>query len=111
MQHPGTFDGVFPGVSSEFKASQVRHASQVIIITDINAGNTFDFNVDPNDPTQAPGTIHNGGCNCLYCDSHAEWHIQKDLILYLPNNVNIHYRPGTTNFNTISPQWNNNFLP
>jgi len=97
--------------STELKASQVRHASDVIIITDITAGNSFDFNIDPNDPTQAPGTIHNGGCNCLYCDGHVDWHIQKDLILYLPTNTNIHYRPGTTNWLIIAPQWDNDFLP
>jgi len=74
----------------------------------------YNFNVDPNDPTQAPGTIHRGGANVLYGDGHVEWHIQKDLILYKPataTNALIHFSPGSNSWNSISPQWNNDFLP
>jgi prepilin-type processing-associated H-X9-DG protein/prepilin-type N-terminal cleavage/methylation domain-containing protein len=101
-------------VSSELKASLVRHASQVIVIADNNApvsGGAYNMNLDPNDPTQCPGVIHRGGANCLYCDGHVEWHIQKDLILYNAANPNIRYNPGTTNWNIVAPQWNNDFLP
>jgi prepilin-type processing-associated H-X9-DG protein len=109
-QQPGTINGT-PIVSNEMKASLVRHAAQVIVICDVNAGSTFDFNVDPDDPTQAPGTIHHGGANCLYGDGHVEWHLQKELILYNPKNTNVHFIPGTNNWNTIAPQWDNDFLP
>ena len=100
-------------VSSELKAARVRHASQVIIITDITAGNTYDFNVDPNDPTQAPGTIHHGGCNCLYGDGHVEWHVQSDLILYkvLASGTILQYNHALPIWGTNAPQWDNDFLP
>jgi prepilin-type N-terminal cleavage/methylation domain-containing protein/prepilin-type processing-associated H-X9-DG protein len=110
VQNPGNKNGASI-VSSELKASLVRHASSVIIITDITAGNTYDFNVDPNEPTQAPGTIHHGGCNCLYCDGHVDWNPQKSLVVYNPTNVNIHYFPGTTIWLENAPQWDNDFLP
>ena len=106
-------------VSSELKASQVRHASQVIIIGDntptFSAGvSNYNMNLDPNDPTQAPGTIHNGGANILYGDGHVDWHIQKDLLLYKPPTAQsalIHFLPTTNNWNTFAPQWNNDYLP
>ena len=100
-------------VSKELKASQLRHSSQVIVITDITAGNPFDFNVDPTDPTQAPGTIHHGGCNCLYGDGHVEWHAQSELILYkvLASGSIIHYNTALPIWGTNAPQWDNDFLP
>jgi prepilin-type processing-associated H-X9-DG protein/prepilin-type N-terminal cleavage/methylation domain-containing protein len=104
-------------VGSELKASLVRHASQVIIIGDNNAavvGGGYNMNLDPQDPTQAPGTIHRGGGNMLYADGHVEWHIQKDLILYDPLNPNLTaalFRVNGPNWDTIAPQWNNDFKP
>jgi prepilin-type N-terminal cleavage/methylation domain-containing protein/prepilin-type processing-associated H-X9-DG protein len=100
-------------ISRELKASQLRHSSQVIVITDITAGNTFDFNVDPTDPTQAPGTIHHGGCNCLYGDGHVEWHVQSDLILYktLTGGTILHYNTALPIWGTNAPQWDNDYLP
>jgi prepilin-type N-terminal cleavage/methylation domain-containing protein/prepilin-type processing-associated H-X9-DG protein len=105
-------------VSSELKASQLRHASQVIVISETTPQphivTNWNFNVDPNDPTQAPGTVHHGGANVLYGDGHVEWHVQKDLILYkpaTPTNALIHFSPGTNSWNSIAPQWNNDFLP
>jgi prepilin-type processing-associated H-X9-DG protein/prepilin-type N-terminal cleavage/methylation domain-containing protein len=116
VQNPLIFPGNPPWVvvSSELKASQLRHASQVIIIGDNNApvvGGAYDMNLDPDDPTQAPGIIHRGGANMLYGDGHVEWHLQTDLILYNPNNTNIHFLPGTSKWGTVSRQWNNDFQP
>jgi prepilin-type N-terminal cleavage/methylation domain-containing protein/prepilin-type processing-associated H-X9-DG protein len=106
----------FPNISSELKATVVRHASQVIIIADITAtpSSAYNLNIDPTDPTQAPGTVHHGGSNCLYGDGHVEWHIQKDLILYRPATPSrnlFNFQPGTSAWNTIAPQWDNDFRP
>jgi prepilin-type processing-associated H-X9-DG protein/prepilin-type N-terminal cleavage/methylation domain-containing protein len=114
LTNPWNFGTGAVMVTSELKAARVRHASQVIIIADNNSpvtGGNFNMNLDPNDPKECPGVIHRGGANCLYCDGHVEWHIQKDLILYNAANPNIRFNPGTTNWNTIAPQWNNDFLP
>jgi prepilin-type processing-associated H-X9-DG protein/prepilin-type N-terminal cleavage/methylation domain-containing protein len=96
--------------STELKASLVRHASQVIIIGDNTPGGSYDLNLDPNNPKEAPGTIHRGGGNFLYGDGHVEWHLQKELILYNPLNPNIPPRWGSTIWGTNAPQWNNNYL-
>ena len=62
-------------------------------------------------PKQAPGTIHRGGGNFLYCDGHVEWHLQKDLILYNPTESKYSASIGNLSiWSTIAPQWNNNFL-
>jgi prepilin-type processing-associated H-X9-DG protein/prepilin-type N-terminal cleavage/methylation domain-containing protein len=103
-------------VTSELKASQVRHASQVIVIADNSPSPTappshYNMNLDPNDSREAPGTIHRGGANCLYADGHVEWHLQTELILYNPNNTNIRFTPFTAKWNAIAPQWNNDFQP
>jgi prepilin-type processing-associated H-X9-DG protein/prepilin-type N-terminal cleavage/methylation domain-containing protein len=104
-------------VSSELKAARVRHASQVIIIGDSNApvsGGNYNMNLDPNDPNECPGVIHRGGANFLYCDGHVEWHIQKDVILFNPANINLtsaQFRYLGPNWLMIAPQWDNDFQP
>jgi prepilin-type processing-associated H-X9-DG protein len=103
-------------VSSELKASQVKHASQVIVIADNTPSphsppSNYNMNLDPNDPKEAPGAIHHGGANCLYADGHVDWHLQKELVLFNQANPNIHFNPGTNNWLIIAPQWNNDFQP
>jgi prepilin-type processing-associated H-X9-DG protein/prepilin-type N-terminal cleavage/methylation domain-containing protein len=114
VQHPGGAPGGGPLISSELKGSQVHHASQVIIIGDNNApvtGGGYNMNLDPNDPTEAPGVIHRGGANFLYGDGHVEWHLQSDVVLYNVNNTNQHWIWNTAKWNTIAPQWDNDFRP
>jgi prepilin-type N-terminal cleavage/methylation domain-containing protein/prepilin-type processing-associated H-X9-DG protein len=100
--------------STELKASQLRHASQVIIIGDntntppYNPG-TYNFNLDPNQPKEAPGVIHRKGGNYLYGDGHVEWHAQSELILFNPANPNLPPRWNGPVWRAIAPQWNNNF--
>ena len=99
----------------ELKATRVWHPTEMIAITDIkvpfNAG--YCFNVDPNDPTQAPSDIHNGGSNVLWCDGHVTWKHKRDLCLFDLKNTNIWY----WNFKTSpiwlnnAPQWNNDRRP
>lgn len=96
----------------ELKASLVRKPTQMIAITDISpkplSSNQYNFNIDPWDPTQAPGTVHRGGANVLYCDAHVEWHAPKELCLYLlSSNPNVPPQQHRGNYDVISRQWNN----
>jgi prepilin-type processing-associated H-X9-DG protein/prepilin-type N-terminal cleavage/methylation domain-containing protein len=102
-------------ISSELKASQVHHASEVIIIGDNNAqitgGDGYNMNLDPCNPNEAPGVIHRGGANLLYCDGHVAWKPQKALVLYNTTNLNLAIRYGTATWDQNSPQWNHDFQP
>jgi prepilin-type processing-associated H-X9-DG protein/prepilin-type N-terminal cleavage/methylation domain-containing protein len=96
---------------SELKASQVKKAAEMIFIADNNPDGIWDFNIDPNDPKEAPGTIHKGGANVLWCDGHVTWHAQKELVLFDPKNTNIKYPFGSPPYKSIAPMWNNDNLP
>jgi prepilin-type processing-associated H-X9-DG protein len=117
--HPGIgSNGQTAGVyviSSELKASQVHHASEVIIIGDnnaaINGGDGYNMNLDPCNPNEAPGVIHRDGANLLYCDGHVAWKPQKALVLYNLTNINLPVRYGTAAWAENSPQWNHDFQP
>ncbi len=103
-------------ISSELKASQVHHASEVIVIGDNNAaitgGDGYNMNLDPCNPEEAPGVIHRGGANLLYADGHVAWKPQKLLVLYNIANPNIAAgRYDNAVWGQISPQWNHDFLP
>ncbi len=97
----------------EIKAAYVRRGYELIEISDIAPlpGNGYCYNVDPNDPNQAPATLHRGGSNLLYCDGHVVWKTFSDLVLYNPKNTNQHYTQGSKNWNIIAPQWNNTNRP
>lgn len=110
----GLRNGVGPIVSSELKASQVRHASEVIIIGDNNApvvGGSYNMNLDPVNPNEAPGIIHRGGANLLYCDGHVDWKPQKALVCYNLININFPVLPTSVQWHENAPQWDNNFQP
>jgi len=98
--------------SSELKASLVKHAAEVIVIADNTPDGKYDFNIDPRDPTEAPGKVHDGGANCLYADGHVVWHAQKELVLYTLNTpAPFSFPQSSVPWNQNAPQWNNDFLP
>ena len=99
-----------PG-SMELKASMVRKPAEMICIADNTPDGKFDFNIDPRDPKEAPGNIHRGGANILWCDGHVTWKHQKELVLYKLDNINVKYPQGSAPWNTLSPQWNNDGKP
>ena len=97
--------------SAELKASLVRKPAEMICMADNTPDGNFDFNIDPRNPKEAPGKIHKGGANVLYCDGHVTWAHQKELVLYKLDNVNLMYPQGFGPWNTIAPQWNNDGKP
>jgi prepilin-type processing-associated H-X9-DG protein/prepilin-type N-terminal cleavage/methylation domain-containing protein len=99
-----------PG-TAELKASRVRKAAEMICIADNTPDGKFDFNIDPRDPKEAPGKIHRGGANVLWCDGHVTWKHQKELVLYRIDNINVKYPQFSAPWNSIAPQWNNDGKP
>lgn len=94
----------------ELKAARVRNASQVIAIADNTPDGSWDYNIDPLDPTEFPGDIHKGGANVLFCDGHVDWRDQKELLLINPATQTA-YGTKSLKWQEIAPQWNHNFRP
>jgi prepilin-type processing-associated H-X9-DG protein/prepilin-type N-terminal cleavage/methylation domain-containing protein len=104
-----------PGApSGELKATMVKRPFLMIMIADVtpkvNLGAQYNFNLDPRNPLEVPGTIHNGGANVLYGDGHVVLKMPKELVMYNVT-TGVKYLYGTNLWNTYSPQWNNDNLP
>ena len=81
-QQKGLGGDIVPGNPGlrELKAAQVRRASEMIAIADNTSDGNWDYNIDPENPTEYPGKVHTNGANFLFCDSHVEWRPQKEMI-------------------------------
>jgi prepilin-type processing-associated H-X9-DG protein len=99
-----------PG-GKELKATRVKHPAEMIEIGDNTPDGVYDFNIDPRDPKEAPGNVHKGGANILWCDGHVTWKHQKELVLYSLKNPSIKFPVNSPPWNEIAPQWNNDHLP
>ena len=95
----------------ELKASRVRKSADMIMIADNKPDGSWDFAIDPRNPTEAPAPIHNGGANILWCDGHVTRKLQKELVLFDIKNTNIKYPAGHPIWNQNAPQWNNDNKP
>lgn len=83
MRGLGGDQWVLPGTTGtrQLKASRVKISAEMIAIADNHPTANWDYNLDPT-PTQrdqAPGNIHSGGANVLFCDGHVAWYLQSDL--------------------------------
>jgi prepilin-type processing-associated H-X9-DG protein/prepilin-type N-terminal cleavage/methylation domain-containing protein len=85
-------------VSREVPAARAKSTPELIVIADNFTDGSWDYNIDPEDSTEAPGKIHNRGCNVLFADGHVLWFPQQDVVLYDVKNT-------ATKFGTSSPQW------
>ena len=83
----------------QLKFTKIRRPDDMIAITDNTGGGFFNFDVQPNEPGEYPGTAHSGGCNVLFCDGHVLWYLQADVTLPLG--------PRTPNAQAIAQMWNN----
>ena len=76
-------------VDGEVRASRVKQPSRMIAVADTMADGWADFAIWPwADSTGprlgdknhiCPGNVHGGGANVLFCDSHVQWHLQKEV--------------------------------
>jgi prepilin-type processing-associated H-X9-DG protein len=83
----------------------------MIMITDNTPDGHWDFNIDPREPTEAPGALHKGGANVLWTDGHVTWKLLKELVLFDVKNPNIKYPVNSPPWNQNAPQWNNDHMP
>jgi len=65
----------------EVKLGRVKKAAEMIAIADATQDRLWDFNIDPGQPSEFPGKIHNKGCNVLFCDGHVQWYLQQDVVI------------------------------
>ncbi len=87
------------GYGHELKASRVRRSSEMIAVSDSTSnGGGFNYNIDPREAPQYPGSVHRGGANVMFCDTHIQWFSQADLI-----NVD----PSTPAGAAMNRLWNN----
>ena len=100
---------IFAAFGRELKAPRVRKPAEMIAITDIDAvpERSFYFNVDPRDWREAPGKIHKGGANVLFCDGHVVLKQQSELIMFNPKNLNQVLTEFSNVFKANGAQWNN----
>ena len=85
----------------ELRASRVKKPSETIAIADSTVDGSWDTAIQPRNKgfsslpaPPAPGAVHRGGANVLFCDGHVSWYVQKDLLVsegnaYLPEEQGI----------------------
>ena len=68
----------------ELRNNQIVNASEMIAVADRSDGTPWswpwEYNIDPTNPPEYPGTCHSGGANVLFADGHVWWYVQKDLL-------------------------------
>lgn len=84
---------------NELPMRGVADPANMIAIGDSQQTGSWDFNLDPGDPWEYPGRIHDGGANMLFCDGHVEWGLQTSW-----TNVNVAAEAGRENI----CRWQNN---
>jgi prepilin-type processing-associated H-X9-DG protein/prepilin-type N-terminal cleavage/methylation domain-containing protein len=99
----------------ELNYSKVVRSADMLAICDISTpgpgSNNWNFNADPTslDGTQTPSKIHEGGSNCLFCDGHAQWKRQEELVLFDVATRQM-YSTSDPRYMANCRQWNNDNL-
>lgn len=93
----------------EVNASKVVRSADMIAITDVVAlaalPGRWLANVDPTNPVEAPGDLHTGGSNVLFCDGHVVRMLKVDIALFdLKTGASL---PAGFQRNRIAQLWNN----
>ena len=90
---------------SEPNSSVVVRSADCIIICDVvaNLGGAWLMNVDPRDTDQYPAKLHYGGSNVLYCDGHAAWSPQDNLVCF---DLKTRAQKPKAEYDRISQHWN-----
>jgi prepilin-type processing-associated H-X9-DG protein/prepilin-type N-terminal cleavage/methylation domain-containing protein len=95
----------------EVKVGAIRSASELIAIADTTPDANWDYALDPLNPYEAPGNVHKGGANILFCDGHVAWMAQQEVVLYNVKNPSIKYPINSPPWNRIAPMWNTDHKP
>jgi len=83
----------------ELKSDRVRVPQEMIAIGDNKVPDgSWDFNMDPTNPNEYPGSCHSGGADVLFADGHTTWMHLDDLVV--KNWTDEKYRE-------IARRWNN----
>jgi prepilin-type N-terminal cleavage/methylation domain-containing protein/prepilin-type processing-associated H-X9-DG protein len=75
------------GIHRELRSSRVKMPEEMIAVADSTVDGLFDSSIIPRKiigqlpGSQAPGVVHRGGDNVLFCDGHVQWYLQRDLIV------------------------------
>jgi len=70
--------------SREIKAARIKKGSEMIAISDNISDGSWDYNIDPKNPREFMGKLHNNGSNVLFCDGHVQWYLQRDIGMKWP---------------------------
>lgn len=65
----------------QLRANRIKVGAEMIAIADNHPTAAWDYNLDPTNPPEYPGNVHDGGSNVLFCDGHVDWYLQVDLVL------------------------------
>lgn len=96
----------FPPARYHVRAAQIRRPAEMIAIGDSNGDGQFDAFIQPElSSGGAPGIVHRGGLNVLYCDGHVVWRNRADITL--PINGNRTVSP----YREIMLDWSNTHAP
>ena len=98
-QQRGLGGDLWATYSKELRATRVKRSSDMIAIADNTPDRNWDMNLDPFNPSEAIGNVHNGGVNILFADGHVQWHPQQDMMLYDVKSRNFAL------FSTVDPRW------
>ena len=67
---------------TELPVDRVHVPSDMIAISDVREpDNDWDFNIDPTDSDEYPGSWHFGGSNVLFADTHVAWMHLDDMVV------------------------------
>ncbi len=72
------------------RSGHIRQPAEFIVVTDrarytpLGAPYPYRYNVDPSNPSEKPGAIHQGGSNVLFADGHVTWMSFNDLVDIYP---------------------------
>ncbi len=91
--------------AGELKASRVKKASEMIAIADVGQFADWHLNLDPRDPKQYPGNVHNGGANVLFCDGHVQWFLIDQITDAGQSKM------SPSQYQSMRRMWNNNNEP
>jgi prepilin-type processing-associated H-X9-DG protein/prepilin-type N-terminal cleavage/methylation domain-containing protein len=114
VQQRGLGGDLWKPYSRELKAARVKKPAEMITIADNTPDRSWDMNVDPFNPSEAIGNIHNRGANILFGDGHVQRYDQQEMMLYDVKDKSQYpplFSTSDPRWKRTAPFWNNDALP